>query len=107
MSLCITDNTTLIVLGSPIRKSWSFNAFYQLLQAYRRFIRPSSDIQVKASTLCYISILIRLKLLVILFLVKLRRNKFVEFLVDLTYTIIYLFYKFKKFIISNNVSVIN
>ena len=43
----------LPVLGSPIRKSWSNNAFYQLLQAYRRFIRPSSDIRVKASTLCY------------------------------------------------------
>ena len=43
----------LLILGSPIRKSWCNNVFYQLHQAYRRFIRPSSDIQVKASTLCY------------------------------------------------------
>ena len=43
----------LLVLGSPIRKSWVDNAFYQLTQAYRRLTRPSSDIQVKASTLCH------------------------------------------------------
>ena len=53
----------LPVLGSPIRKSWYNNAFYQLYQAYRRFIRPSSDIQVKASTLCYILILVLSKII--------------------------------------------
>ena len=57
VSFCNRRKYWLPVLGSPIRKSWSNNASYQLLQAYRRLVRPSSDIRVKASTLCYMVIL--------------------------------------------------
>jgi len=35
----------------PHSEILEYNVSYQLLQAYRRFARPSSDIQAKASTL--------------------------------------------------------